>query len=172
MSWKESAITRNHGWSTANLLNEPAWWEYDKIRDGCAGVIALGGENGEYGGIGMVEAYAAYRIESSKIILVGIVQAVPSDDVEWSVVLLGGEQVASKLGQKGPLRVSIFVEGGYRGLEIADIRKTVRSDGSQFRKLEVALVQLENVAPDWPVLKVNAISNSSRNDTDLVGADK
>lgn len=78
----------------------------------------------------MVIADAAYGAEPSKIVLVGIIEAVPCYDVERSVVLLGCEKMTSKFGEKGPFRIGVLIEMGHWSLEVAGIGQAVGANRS------------------------------------------
>lgn len=90
----------------------------------------------------MVEGDGADGVEAAEVVFVRIVKTVPSDNIIRSVVLGGCEEVAVEFGEDGvgPCRV-LFV-GCDWGLEIASIGQAVGSDGPEFGKLEMALVQL------------------------------
>ena len=49
----------------------------------------------------MVVRDAADGVEAAEVVFVGVVGAVPGDDVEGSVVLVGGEEVGGEFGEEG-----------------------------------------------------------------------
>jgi hypothetical protein len=57
------------------LLDEPPWWEDDKVGDSCSGMVRWARENRVDGRIGVVEGDTSNDREPAKIILVGEVYA-------------------------------------------------------------------------------------------------
>lgn len=57
-------------------------------------------------------------------------------------------------------------------MEVARVGERIGTNGTQLRQLEVALVQLEDVASHRSVRERDAISDAAWDDADLVGADE
>jgi len=95
---------------------------------------------------------------------------VPGDDVEGRVRLLGCEEVAVEFGQHVPCRVRVFVKGRHGRLEVPRIGQAVGSNWSELGQLEVALVELEDVASHGTVGKIHAVANAPRDNCNLVGS--
>lgn len=151
------------------FLHQPAGREDDKVSDGGADVVGLRCQDRVDAGIGVVEGDAADDAEAAQVVFVGVVQAVPGDDVKGRVVLLGRVQVACEFGGQSPGGVGVFVEGGDRGLEVAGVGEAVGSDGPEFGELEVPLVELEDVAADWTGGEGDAVADTAGDDADLIG---
>lgn len=96
----------------------------------------------------MVEGNTADGGEAAQVVFVGIVEAVPGDDVEGCMVLSGSEEVAVEFGQDLVGGAGVFVEGGNGGLEVPRVGQTIRTDGTKLGELEVSLVKLEDVTSD------------------------
>ena len=71
--------------------------------------------------VGVIERYAANGGVSGQIIFVGVVESMPSDNVEWGMILLGREEMAVEFGQYVPCCIGIFVKGRHGCLEVACI---------------------------------------------------
>lgn len=71
------------------LLHRPAWREYYKVGDGCAGLQARAGEHRENAGITVIEANRIDDHKPRQIVFIGHVIAVPGNYVEYAVLLLG-----------------------------------------------------------------------------------
>lgn len=136
------------------LADEPARGEDDEVGDGGAGHAGRGGQDGEDGRVRVVVGDGADGVEAAQVVLVGVVVALPADDVkgrvglarvEERVVELDGdvERVAA-LGGRG---AKVLAEMGYRCLEVAGVGEAVGTNGAQLGEVEVALIQLERIAP-------------------------
>lgn len=136
------------------LTNQPAGREDDEVGDGGAGHAGRGRQDGEDGRVRVVVRDGADGVEAAQVVLVGVVVALPADDVkgrvglvrvEERVVELDGdvERIAA-LGGRG---AKVLAEMGHGGLEVAGVGEAVGADGAQLGEVEVALVQLESVAP-------------------------
>lgn len=96
----------------------------------------------------MVVRYAADGVEAAQVVLVGIVVAMPCHNVEGSVVLFRGIETASKLAEQSVLIACVFIEVCCGCLKVSGVRETVATNGTEFRKLKVALVKFEDIASD------------------------
>lgn len=156
------------------FCDEPAGRENHKVGD-CGSRGGGGGcEDGEDAGIRMVVGDGADSVEAGEVVFVGVVEAVPGDDVEGGVCLCGCEEAAGKFGKEGVCCVprSVFSEGGFRGLEISRVGEAVGTDRAKLREVEVALMEFENVATDRAVGKGDAVTDAAGDDADFVGTDK
>ena len=86
------------------------------------------------------------------------------------MLLLRSIKVASKFCQDLPLCLCVFVKVGHWRLEISRIRKAIGAYRPKLREGEVSLVQLKNVSSHRALRKRDAVSNTTRYDTNLVGA--
>lgn len=120
----------------------------------------------------MVVGDGAEGVEAREVVLVGVVCTVPGDDVEGGVRLFGGEEVACEFAQDGPRGGCILLEVCDRDLEVAGVGQAIRSDGTEIREREVALVQLEDVAADGAGGELNAVLDAAGDDADFVWADE
>ena len=120
----------------------------------------------------MVEGDGANGVEAAEVVFVGIVCAVPGDDVKGRVVLSRGEEVAREFGENGVgVRAGVvFCEGSHGGLEVACVGEAVGPDGSQFREREMALIELENVASYGPFGERDIVADAARDYADLARA--
>ena len=154
------------------LHHQPPWREDDKIRHcrTCSMCVRRRRQHGEYAGVWVIMRYRSDGVEPAEIIFVGVVQAMPSDDIERRMWLLGAEEIAPKFGEQGPLRIlMVLLKACDRGLEVSCIRQTVGADRAQLRQIEVTLIQLQDVASNRLVVcEVYTISNATWNDADLV----
>ena len=101
----------------------------------------------------MVVRDAADGVEAAEVVFVGVVGAVPGDDVEGCVGLRGGEEMTIKFGEEGVGSAAgvVFGEGGDGCLEVARVGETIRADGAKLGELEVSLVELEYITSDRSV---------------------
>ena len=153
------------------FLYEPSWRKNYEVCDRCADVVALCCEYGEDAWIWVVVGDAADGIEAAEVVLVWIVPSMPGNDVERSMVLFCCEEMTVEFAYERPLALGVFFERSDRSLEISRVGQAIRSDWTQFRKLEVALVKLEDVASNRSFWHRDPVADTSRNDTDLVGSD-
>ena len=102
------------------LGGEPAGRKDDEVGHGGARGGRGGGEDGEDGRIGVVVRDAAEGVEAAEVIFVGVVGAVPGDDVEWSVALRCCKKAAREFGKKGVCMIPgvVFDEGSFGRLEV------------------------------------------------------
>ena len=84
-------------WAEGIFGDEPSGWENDEVGDGGPGALRGGGEDGEDAWIRMVVGDGANGTEASEVILIGVVGAVPSDDIKGCVGLGGGEETTCEL---------------------------------------------------------------------------
>ena len=158
-------------WGTKRVLgHEPTRWENHEIRDGGAGVVRLGGQHRENGWVRMIVADGADGAEARQVVLVGVICAMPGNDVEGRVGLRGREEAPVEFGQKCVRRRSgvIFVEGGDWGLEVTRVREAVGAYGTEFGERKVTLIKLQNVAAHGSVREGDIVPYSTRNDAYLV----
>lgn len=113
------------------LGDEPARREDDEVGDGGARVVGGRRQDGEDARVRVVVGDGADRVEAPEVVLVGIVVAVPGDDVEGRVVLPRGEESAGEFGQQRVFVLRVFVEGGNGRLEVPRVREAVRADGAE-----------------------------------------
>jgi hypothetical protein len=126
------------------LRHHPTGRENDEIY-GCYARLQRGaGENGEYGGVEVVEGHGVHHAEVGKVVLIRRVVAVPSHNVEWAMPLLTKPQRAAELMDDDVGRVDLF-ERSVRHQEVACGGKAVCSYGSEVRQLEVARECFANV---------------------------
>lgn len=159
--------------------DEPAWGEDYKVGDGGAGDAAGGGEDGEDGGVRVVVGDCADGVEAAQIVFVGVVVAVPGDDVKGGMRLRGGEVVIVELDRDGVVilalvrrRAKVLVEAGDGHLEVARVGEAVCADGPQLGEGEVALVELEGVAAGRAGGEVDLVFDAAGDDCDLEGPDE
>lgn len=82
----------------------------------------------------MIKRNGADGVETTKVVLVRVIVSVPGNDVKGSVVLACGKEGVVELAVKPPLgRFFLILERRDRGLEVARIGKTVRTNGAQLR---------------------------------------
>jgi hypothetical protein len=83
--------------------DEPPGWEDDKVGNGSSRVsIARRREHREDRGVRMVEGDAADGVEATKVILVGVIEAVPGNNVERGVVLASCKESTGEFIIEGP----------------------------------------------------------------------
>ncbi len=68
-------------------MHEPTRREDNEIGDGGPDVVGWSGQDGEDRRVGMVEGDGADGVEAAEVVFIGVVVAVPGDDVEGSVEL-------------------------------------------------------------------------------------
>lgn len=141
------------------LGDQPARREDDDVRDGGAGVVGGAGEDCVDGRVGVVEGDGADGVEAAQVVFVGVVVAVPGDDVEGGVALARGEEGVVELAVE-PVFAALFlvVEGGHGRLEVSGVGEAVGADGAQFGELVVALVELADIASYGAVGEGDAVS--------------
>lgn len=118
--------------------------------------------------------------KSPQVIFIRVIRPMPSGDVERGVLLGTREQFPSKLREDRPGRRfatchpskhSAF-EMSNRDLEIASISQGAGSNGSQFRQLEMSLIQLADIPSRRAIRKQNTIADSSGNNGNLILSDE
>ena len=131
------------------FCDEPAGREDDEVGDCSARDGRRSGENSENGRVRVVIGYATNSVKAAEVVFVGIVRSMPCYNVEWRMRLCGGKKTTVELGQQSVFCLGagmVFDEISGRGLKVTCISQTIGPDGAKLRKLEVALVKLENVA--------------------------
>lgn len=114
------------------LSNEPTRWEDDKVSNGGADVVGGPGQNGIDGGVRVIKRDRPDGVESAEVVLVGVVVAVPCDDVEGGVVLTSGEKCVVELAEQLVLGLLFLViESSNGGLEVTGIGQAVGPDRAQ-----------------------------------------
>jgi hypothetical protein len=74
----------------------------------------------------VIKGNGADGVETTKVVLVRVIVAVPGDDIKGSVVLACGKEGVVELAVKPPVsRFFLILERGDGGLEVARIGKTV-----------------------------------------------
>ena len=116
----------------------------------------------------MVEAHRVHRVEAREVVLVGIVVAVPRDDVERRMVELRAPQVPRELGDDFRGRIAILVGGDGRE-EIARIGEAVGADRAQLGEAEGRAIVLADVAA-CRALDLGAELDAARHHRDLAGS--
>ena len=103
--------------------DEPARREDDEVGDRGAGMVRGASEHSEDAGVGVVIGDAADSGEAAEVVFVGVVEAMPGDDVEGSVILGGGEEVPVPFtGYFVNIATGmVFFEGADGGLEVARV---------------------------------------------------
>lgn len=104
--------------------------------------------------------------EFGEVVLVWHVVTMPCNDIEGTVVLLAGEVLATHLVDDLPWVVLGDVVLGLGMEEVTAVCKTIGSERSQFRKLEVRAPDLQDVASCWS-LYVDLESLTALDDADL-----
>lgn len=154
------------------LLDQPARREDDEIGDGGARVLRLRGQDCEDGWIGVVEGDAADDIEAAEVVLVGIVEPMPCNDVERCVVLAGTEEVTIEFGDQRPfvsfLMILVVARDGR--LEVSRIGQAIGADGAKLGEFEVVLVELEDVAAHGAFWQSDAVPDTAGDDANLIWA--
>lgn len=81
----------------------------------------------------MVVGDGADGAEAAEVVFVGIVEAVPGDDIEGGVSLRGGEKAACEFREErvGCGARRIFDEGSGGGLEITGVGEAIGPDGTE-----------------------------------------
>lgn len=135
------------------LADEPARREDDKVGHGGARDGRRRREHREDGRVRVVVGNCADGVEAAQVVLVGVVVAVPGDDVKGRVCLAGLEERVVHLDGDGEGvaalgggRAKVLAEVSHGRLEVARVGQAVGADGAQVREDEVALVQLQGVA--------------------------
>lgn len=122
----------------------------------------------------MVVGDGANGTEAGKIIFVGVVEAMPCDDVEGRVRLGSRKEATSKFREESVsgLARGIFDKRRGGGLKVAGIGQAIGPDGTKFGELKVVLVEFEDVATNWAVGERNMVTDSARNDTYFIWTDE
>lgn len=121
----------------------------------------------------MVVGDGANGTEAGEVIFVGVVEAMPGDDVEGSVRLGSRKEATSKFREESVSCLArVFNKRRSGGLEVAGISQAIGPDGTKFRELKVVLVEFEDVAADWAVGERNMVTDSARNDTYFIWTDE
>ena len=97
------------------------------------------------------------------------VVAVPCYDIEGSMLLRRGEELATKLVYNIPVLVVLDLVVCNRVEEVPSICKTIGSERTKFRKLKVGAPDLENVTTRRPVREVNLVFLTTLDNADLAG---
>lgn len=153
---------------------QPAGRKNDKVSHSGAQVFRWGCENREDAWIWMVVGDGANGTEASEIVFIGVVEAMPGDDVKGRVRLRSRKEAASKLREEsicGRAR-EIFNKRCGGGLKVAGIGQAIGPNGTKLGELEVVLVELEDVAADWAIGERNMVTNSARNDAYFTWTDE
>lgn len=69
-------------------------------------------------------------------------------------------------------RGMVFGKTCRRNLKVTCISQAIRADGAEFWKLEVTLVELENVSSYWTMRKGDVVADAAGNHTNLVGTNE
>lgn len=132
--------------SESVLLNRPPRRKDNKIGNGRSVPIARTRQHRENARIAMIEADRIDHHELGKIVLVRDVVSVPRHHIERRMILSCNEQRSLVLGHHlESLDFTIF-EPRCRCEEITWIGQSIRSNRAQIRKLEVAIVDFQNVS--------------------------
>ncbi len=147
----------------------PALRENDEIDVGRAG-FRRRGQHGEDRRIGVVERYRADRREPAELIFVGIVIAVPGDDVERRVPDLRAMQLPSPLHDERARGLAILV-GGHGREKVALVGETICPDRASPRQPEGRTIILTDIAARRPLDQLHAEDDAARDDANLPGSD-
>lgn len=139
--------------------NEPAGWENDEVSDCRPDVVRWAGQDGKDGRVWVVKGDTSNGVESRKVVFVGIIGAVPGDDIKGSMLLRRREKSIIELADHPMLgRLFLVVKCRSGRLEVASVGESVRPDGPQLGQLKVTLVQLADVASNRTGWECDAIS--------------
>lgn len=154
-------------WAVSVACNIPSRREDQDIGERSSGIAGLGGQDGEDGGVDVVDGDRANIDEFGQIILVWRIIPGPGDNIEGIVLLKRSEEFAAKLVDN-----FVFVGGVERvccgGIEeISGVGKTVGTERTELGKLEVRSPDFANVTTRWTIDESHGESETSRNDADL-----
>lgn len=158
------------------LADQPARREDDEVGHGGARNGRRRREHREDGRVWVVVRDGADGVEAAQIVLVGVVVALPGDDVEWRVGLAslkervvhldGDGEGAAALGGRG---AKVLAEVSDGRLEVARVGQAVGADGAQLREDEVALVELQRVASGRAGDELHLVLDAAGDDGNLHG---
>lgn len=138
------------------LTDQPARWEDDEVGHGGARNGRWRREHCEDGRVWVVVGDGANGVEAAQVVLVGVVVALPGDNVEGRVGLASLEERVVHLdgdvegvAALGSCRAKVFAELSHGRLEVSRVGQAVGTNGAQLWENEVALVQLQRVASGW-----------------------
>ncbi len=155
--------------------DEPARREDDEVGDGRARALRRRRQHREDRRVRVVVRDAADRVEAPEVVLVRVVVPVPGHDVERRVRLPRPEEPVVELGRDRVLGRPVrrrgaevpVAEAGHGRLEVPHVGEPVGPDRPELRQREVALVELERVAPGPARRQVHLVPDAAREDADL-----
>lgn len=166
------------------LAHQPSGGEDDKVGNRRARDGARRGEDGEDGGVRVVKRDGANGVEAAEVVLVRVVVALPPNHVKRRVRLRGLEQSVVELHRHGVVtaattgsacrsrRAKVLGKVRHGGLEITGVGEAVGANGAELGELEMALVQLQRVAPRRTRrgCKMHLVFHAARDHGNLHGA--
>lgn len=157
------------------LADEPARREDDKVGHGGAGHGRRRRQHREDGRVRVVVGDCADGVEAAQVVLVGVVVALPGDDVKGRVCLARLEERIVHLDGDGEgvaalecRRAKVLAEVRHGGLEVARVGESVGANGAQLGQHEVALVQLQRIA-SGRARDADVVLDAAGDDGDLHG---
>ena len=133
------------------LCHHPTGGEDDEVYRGNTGLQRWAREDGEDGGVKVVEGHGVHNTESGKVVLVRRVIAVPAHHVKRAVILLAKPQRAAEFVHDDMRLVQLFKRGA-GSHKVTGGGEAVGSYGSEVRQLKVAGECFADVtceARDW-----------------------
>mmetsp|Transcript_32843 Transcript_32843/g.38091 ORF Transcript_32843/g.38091 Transcript_32843/m.38091 type:complete len:241 (+) Transcript_32843:424-1146(+) len=126
------------------FCNHPAGWEDDKVARRNSRLCRLRRENAEDAGIQMVKGYRVDHAKLGKIISVGRVVSMPSDDIEGTVVLFKCKHLIAVLREAREGNITVFVPR-HGGLKVPLVCQTIAANHTARGKLKVLIKRLSDV---------------------------
>ena len=152
------------------LGDVPPLREGDEVGRVLARVIQRRAQDREERRVGVVAVDGAHGHEHLEVVAVGRQVAVPRDDVEGAAFALGVMEGAAVLGDDLEGRV-VLLEGGDGRLEVTGVGHGVGADHAALGELEVARVDLEDVAARR-TLHVDGEGDGAGQDGQLAGRER
>jgi hypothetical protein len=157
--------------SVSVACDVPSGREDEDIGKRGGGIARLGGQDGEDGGVDVVDGDGANVDEFRQIIFVWSVISGPRDNIEGAVLLKRVEQFAAKSVDDLVLVVGIERVCCSGIEEVAGVGETIGTERTKFRKFEMRTPDLTNVATRRSVDESDRESETSRDNDDLTGFD-
>jgi hypothetical protein len=157
--------------SVSVACDVPSRREDEDISKRGSGIARLGGQDGEDGGVDVVDGDGTNVDEFGQIILVWSVISGPSDNIEGAVLLKRVEQFAAESVDDLVLVLGIERVWCRRVEEVARVGETIGTERTKFRKFKMRAPDLTDVTTRRSVDESDRESETSRDNDDLTRFD-
>lgn len=99
----------------------------------------------------MVVGYRADSVETAQVVFERVVISMPGHNVEWGLSEFCRKEIIVEFADHRKFfgLAFVIVESCNRGLKVAGIGESIRSDRTQFGKFEMTLIYLAYISSYW-----------------------